>query len=155
MAQKKLLALLFLPLLGACSDQRAAFEFGSPEHSLTLIRIQRFFWEKTAGYSIVAAHLPECQRRHDMGAGAADTKIEVYAPGNEAWIFRQGKRMFVVETRSCEGFARLEAEPEGGMGPLQGTFQLREGTLVFVAAAKSEAPADSLAPVAPVVPATK
>ena len=68
MPQKKLLALLLVPLLVACSDQRAAFEFGSPEHSLTLIRVQNFFWEKTAGYSIVAAHLPECQRRHDMGA---------------------------------------------------------------------------------------
>lgn len=149
MPQKKLLPLLLVPLLVACSDQRAAFEFGSPEHSLTLIRVQNFFWEKTAGYSIVAAHLPECQRRHDMGVGAADSKVEVYAPGNDAWILRQGKRMFVVETRTCEGFARLEAEPEGGMGPPQGTFQLREGTLIFVAAAKSEAPAESLAPVVP------
>ena len=46
--------------------------------------------------------------------------------------------MYVVETRSCEGFARLEAEPESGMGPLQGSFQMRGGTLTFVPASKSE-----------------
>lgn len=133
---RKQLAILLLPLLVACSDQRAAFEVDSSQHSLTLIRIQNFFWEKTARYSVVAAHLPDCQRRHEMGPGGADSKVEVFGPGNDAWILKQGKRMYVVETRTCEGFARLEAEPETGMGPLQGTFQMRGGSLVFVAAAK-------------------
>ena len=141
MPQKKLLALLLVPLLVACSDQRAAFEFGSPEHSLTLIRVQNFFWEKTAGYSIVAAHLPECQRRHDMGVGAADSKVEVYAPGNDAWILKQGKRMFVVETRTCEGFAPLDEVPEGGLGTLLGTFEMRADTLTFSAVAGAQPPA--------------
>lgn len=127
-----------LPLLVACSDQRAAFEIAASQHSLTLIRLQTFPWERTVKYSLVAARMPDCMRRHDMGSGNADTKIEVYAPGNSAWILKQGKRMSVVETRTCEGFARLEAEPEGGMGPLQGIFQMRDGTLTFVAAAKSE-----------------
>jgi hypothetical protein len=56
-------------------------------------------------YSIVAARMPDCQRRHEIGAGGADSRVEVYAPGNDAWILKQGKRMYVVETRSCEGFA--------------------------------------------------
>jgi hypothetical protein len=72
-------------------------------------------------------------RRHDIGPGGAESKVEVYAPGNDAWILKQGKRMYVVETRTCEGFAKLDAEPEGGLGPLQGTFQMRSGTLVFAA----------------------
>lgn len=131
---RKQLLVLLLPLLVACSDQRAAFEIDSSQHSLTLIRVQNFFWEKSARYSVVVARLPDCQRRHEIGAGGADSKVEVFGPGNDAWILRQGKRMYVVETRTCEGFARLEAEPETGMGPLQGTFQTRGGTLVFVAA---------------------
>ncbi len=139
MTSKKLLPLL-LPLLVACSDQRAAFEIASSQHSLTLIRVHNFFWEKTADYSIVAARMPDCMRRHEMGPGGAESRVEVYAPGNDAWILRQGRRMFVVETRNCEGFAKLDREPEGGMGPLQGTFQLRSGTLTFVAAPQSEAP---------------
>lgn len=139
MLRDKLLPLWLLPLLIACSDQRAAFEIGTSQHSLTLIRVQNFFWDKTADYSIVAARMPDCMRRHEMGPGGADSKVEVYAPGNDAWILKQGKRMFVVETRTCEGFAKLDGEPEGGLGPLQGTFQMRSGTLTFVVAPKREA----------------
>ncbi len=140
MLLKRLFHCLLLPLLVACSDQRASFEIASRQHSLTLIRVQNFFWEKTARYAVVAARMPDCMRRHEMGSGGAEGKVEVYAPGNDAWILKQGKRMFVVETRSCEGFAKLDGEPEGGMGPLQGTFQMRSGTLTFVAAPR-EAPA--------------
>lgn len=130
MSHPRLLPILLLPILVACSDQRAALELDSAQHALTLIRMQNFFWERTARYTIVAARMPECQRRHDMGSAGAESKVEVYAPGNDAWILKQGKRLFVVETRTCEGFARLEGEPEGGMGPLRGTFQMRNGTLV-------------------------
>lgn len=139
MSREMLLPWLLLPLLVACSDQRAAFEFASSQHSLTLIRVQNFFWEKTANFSIVAARMPDCMRRHEMGPAGADSQVEVFAPGNEAWILRQGKRMFVVETRTCEGFAKLEGEPEGGMGALQGTFQMRSGTLIFVPEASGDA----------------
>jgi len=126
--------LLMFALLAGCSDQRAAFEIATSKHSLTLIRTQGFFWEKNAKYAIVATRMPDCMRRHAIGPGNANTKVEIYAPGNDAWILKQGKRMYVVETRSCEGFAKLEAEPEGGLGPLQGIFQLRNGELIFVAA---------------------
>ncbi|MCP5247318.1 MAG: hypothetical protein H6942_02050 [Candidatus Accumulibacter sp.] len=142
MSRKMFLPLFLLPLLAACSDQRAAFEIdGSSQHSLTLIRVQNFFWQKTADYSLVAARMPDCMRRHDIGPGNADTRIEVYAPGNDAWILKQGQRMFVVETRTCQGFARLDQVPDGGTGPLQGVFQMRAGNLSFVAAPQGDAPA--------------
>lgn len=147
MLRKTLLCLLLLPVLVACSDQRASFEIASSQHALTLIRIQNFFWEKSASYAIVAARMPECMRRHDMGKGGAETPVEVYAPGNDAWILKQGRRMLVVETRTCEGFARLEEEPAEGMGPLQGSFEMRKGSLTFVAAAKGDAQSDAVAPV--------
>lgn len=146
MSRTRLFSCLLLPLLAACSDQRAALEFGSPQHSLTLIRVQRVPWEKTAHYTIVAARMPECQRRHDLGLAAADSPFEVYAPGNDAWILQQGKRMFVVETRTCEGFAKLEAAPEEGLGPLRGTFHLRNGTLTAVAAPPGEGSAGTVSP---------
>lgn len=63
MPRKTLLSLFLLPLLLACSDQRASFEIGgSSQHSLTLIRIQNFFWERSASYSIVATRMPECMQ---------------------------------------------------------------------------------------------
>lgn len=141
MSPLKLLPLMLFPLLVACSDQRASFPIQTSDHALSLIREQRFFWEKTAVYTIVAARMPDCMRRHKMGMAPLDAKVEVYSPGNDAWILKQGNLMYVVETRTCEGFAKLDAVPESGMGPLVGTFQTRNDTLEFVAVPKVTAPA--------------
>jgi hypothetical protein len=145
----KLLLLLLLPVLVACSDDRASFALTNSDHALTLIREQRIFGSKTAMYFIVAARMPDCMRRHKMGSGGMLAKVEVYSPGNDAWILKQGARMYVVETRTCEGFAKLEAEPEGGMGPLLGVFQTKNGVFTFIAEPKSKAPAAAPAPQVP------
>jgi hypothetical protein len=129
-----LLALLVLPLLAACSDQRVSFEIKGSAHSLSLIRVTGMPWEKSAKYSIVATRMPDCMRRHAMGEAPLDARVEVYSPGNDAWIIKQGTRLFVVETRTCEGFAKLDKLPEDGLGPLMGTFEMRSDALVFSAA---------------------
>lgn len=134
MSLLKWVVLLLLPLLAACSDDRASFQIETSDHALTLIRDQRFFWSDTAEYTIVAAHMPTCMRRHKLESAPLDAKVEVYAPGNNAWILKQDDVMYVVETRTCEGFARLMTPPEGGMGPLVGTFEEKGGTLTFIVA---------------------
>ena len=151
MSPLKLLPFLLLPALVACSDDRAAFQITDSDHALTLIREQRIPGSKSALYSIVAARMPDCMRRHKMGTASMLAKTEVYSPGNDAWILKQGARMYVVETRTCEGFAKLAAEPEGGMGPLLGVFQNKKGVLTFVAEPKSETPAEP----APTTPAAR
>lgn len=148
MSPLRLLPLLLFPVLVACSDQRASFQIQSSDHALSLIREQRFFWEKTAEYTIVAARMPDCMRRHKIGPAALNARFEVFSPGNDAWILRQGSRMYVVETRTCEGFASLDAVPEGGMGALAGSFEVRNDVLQFVAAAKADTPATPVAPAA-------
>ena len=55
-----------LPLLAACTDLRATFEIKGSAHALSLIRVTGMFWEKTAEYSIVAARMPDCMRRHAL-----------------------------------------------------------------------------------------
>ena len=144
----KLLPLLLMPFLLACSDQRASYQIKTSDHALSLIREQRYFWEKTAVYTVAAARMPDCMRRHKLGSAPLDTVVEVYSPGNDAWILKMGERMFVVETRTCEGFAKLDAVPEGGMGPLAGRFEVRNDVLEFVAAPKTEAPPPAVAPAA-------
>ena len=134
----RLLALLSLPLLVACSDQRAAFEIQGPAHSLSLIRTTGMPWDSRADYALVVSRMPDCMRRHAMPPARLDAKFEVFSPGNDAWILRQGNRMYVTETRTCEGFAKLEAAPEGGLGRLMGTFEIRGDNLVFVAAPKDD-----------------
>ena len=134
------LALLIVPLLVACSDQRASFEIKGSANSLSLIRVTGMPWENTAQYSIVAARLPDCMRRHAMGKASLNAKVEVYSPGNDAWIVKLGRQMYVTETRTCEGFAKLDKAPDDGLGPLMGTFEMRDDTLVFSAAPKAVAP---------------
>ena len=141
-----LLPLLLLPFLSACTDLRTTFEIKGSAHALTLIRVTGMPWEKTAKYSIVAARMPDCMRRHPMSEAGLNAKVEVYSPGNDAWILKQNGRMYVVETRTCEGFAKLEAVPDGGMGPLMGAFEMSGDLLVFKTAPKVEPP--------PVSPAT-
>ncbi len=140
----RFLPFLLLPFLGGCTDLRATFEIRGSAHALSLIRITGMPWEKTAKYSIVAARMPDCMRRHTMSEAGLNTRVEVFAPGNDAWILRQNGSMYVVETRTCEGFARLDAVPEGGLGPLMGSFEMRGNALVFSAAPKADTAPEAL-----------
>ena len=128
------LAFVVVPLLAACSDQRASYEIKGSANSLSLIRVTGMPWESTAEYSIVAARLPDCMRRHAMGKAPLNAKVEIYSPGNDAWIVKLDRQMYVTETRTCEGFAKLDKVPDEGLGPLMGTFEMRAETLVFSAA---------------------
>jgi hypothetical protein len=134
------LPLLLLPFLAACTDLRATYEIKGSAHALSLIRETGMPWEKTAKYSIVAARMPDCMRRHSMAKAGLNAKVEVYAPGNDAWILKQNGHLYVTETRTCEGFASLDKEPEGGLGALMGTFEMRNEVLVFTAAPKVTPP---------------
>ncbi len=136
MRLSRLLSLLLLPFLVACTDLRATYEIKGSAHALTLIRETSFPWVKKAKYAIVAARMPDCMRRHPMSEAGMNAKVELYSPGNDAWILKQNGSMYVVETRTCEGFAKLDKVPDEGMGVLVGTFEMRNDNLVFVAAPK-------------------
>ena len=136
MRLSRLLSLLLLPFLVACTDLRATYEIKGSAHALTLIRETSFPWVKKAKYAIVAARMPDCMRRHPMSEAGMNAKVELYSPGNDAWILKQNGSMYVVETRTCEGFAKLDKVPDEGMGVLLGTFEMRNDNLVFVAAPK-------------------
>ena len=145
------LPVLALPFLVACSDQRATYEIKGSAHALTLVRVTGMPWESKAKYTIVAARMPDCMRRHALPDAGLKAKVEVFSPGNDAWILRQEGRMFVVETRTCEGFARLDKAPEEGLGAPAGSFEVRQDALVFTAAPKPVPPPGS--PVSEPLPA--
>ena len=139
MKRARLLPFILLPLFAACTDLRATFEIKGSAHALSLIRVTGMPWEKTAKYAVVAARMPDCMRRHPMSQAGLSAKVEVYSPGNDAWILKQGERLYVTETRTCEGFAKLKEVPETGLGDLMGTFLMKNGALVFVPAPKPAA----------------
>lgn len=128
-----LLALLAVPLLSACINDGATFEIDNTrEHVLSLIREQPYFWDDKVNLYFVVARMPACMRRHELGTGTAKTKVEVYQVPSGAFIVKAGKKMFATETQTCEGWAKVGEEPEGGMGKLIGTFRVKKGELVFV-----------------------
>ena len=136
----RLLPLLLLPFLSACSDQRATAEIQGSAHALSLIRITGMPWEKMAQFAIVGARMPDCMRRHALPDAPPDAKVEVFNAGNNAWVLRQQGKMFVTETRTCEGFAVLDAVPPQGLGVPLGVFEMKSDVLVFTPAAKAAVP---------------
>lgn len=147
----RLLPLLALTLLAACTDDRASFEIKDRNHALTLIRVTQWPWDKVAQFDIVALRMPDCMRRHPVASAPLDSVVEIYSPGNDAWVIKLDGRMFVTESRTCEGFAPLNAPPEGGIGPLMGRFEMNGDKLVFVAAPKAPTPPPAPVAEAPAV----
>ena len=135
----KIGVLLSWLLLAGCSDQRATFEINGGAHSISMIRVTSMPWDKTAEYSVVASRMPDCMRRHNFPERMLNARIEVFSAGNGAWVLRVNKqRMYVLETRTCEGFARLDAEPDGGLTDLKGVFEMKNDQFVFTFASKPQ-----------------
>jgi len=127
-----LFSLLALPLLSACVNDSAVYEIGDgQEHSLTLVREQPYFWNNRVNLVLIVSRMPACLRRHELGSGTEKTRVDVWQAPSGAFVIRVGKRMYVTETQTCEGFAPLDAEPPGGLGEFKGSFRADDGKLVF------------------------
>jgi hypothetical protein len=127
-----ILPFLALPLLSACVNDGATYEIdGTREHVLSLIREQPYFWDKKVNLYMVVSRMPTCMRRHSMGTGMENSKVEIYQVPSGAFIIKSGKRLYATETQTCEGFAKMESEPVEGMGKLMGTFRVKNGKLIF------------------------
>lgn len=152
---RRLSVLALLPLLAACVDDRTATEVGGNQ-LLTLIREQKLPWSDEVDLSIVVARMPTCQRRHDIGKGSPQTKIELWQYRPDVFILKVGDRHYVTETYSCEGLDRLKELPAEGLGQQLGTYQNKDGKFAFVAAPRevpAAAPAPAPAPPAATTPA--
>lgn len=127
-----ILPLLAVPLLSACVNDAATYEIDNTrEHVLSLIREQPYFWDSKVNLYLIVSRMPACMRRHNLGPGTAATKVEIYQVPSGAFIVKAGKKLYATETRTCEGFAKMDAEPVEGMGKLMGTFRVKNGELVF------------------------
>lgn len=143
MMKKLFLLLPLLPVLSGCINDGIAMRIDGPEHAVSLLREQKLFWEKKVDLEIVAARLPDCQRRHKLqpAAVSAAFKVDVYRTGQYTFLLEQGKHLYAVETQTCQKFEKLTAEPEGGKGEMVGVFREQKGQLVFVAAQPVTPPA--------------
>ena len=129
-----LLPCLAVPLLAACVNDGATYEIDNTrEHVVSVIREQPYFWEDKVNFYVVVSRMPACMRRHEAGSGTPKTKVEIYQVPSGAFIVKLGKRMFATETQTCESFAKMNAEPDEGMGVLKGTFREKNGEWGFEA----------------------
>ncbi len=137
--------LLLLPGLAACVNDGASYAVeGSHEHTLSILREQNRFWEDQVELKVVVARMPECQRKHMIQKASPTTPIELWQPGPQTFILKVGRALYVTETRTCEGFARLESEPPGGNGTYLGRFALdAKGVFTFMPAPATPATVSS------------
>jgi hypothetical protein len=94
-----------------------------------LIRVTGMFWEKTAKYSIVAARMPDCMRRHAMSGRPGSMPGRGLFAGQRCVDSQAGKADVRGRDAHCEGFAKLDKEPDSGMGrALMGVFEMRKAS---------------------------
>ncbi|MDR1350316.1 MAG: hypothetical protein LBJ59_05980 [Zoogloeaceae bacterium] len=129
--------LVFLLLLSGCANDGAAYLIDGQRHAVSIVR-DNLFWEKQVNLALVITRLPDCQRRHAIQKANPKAHIELWQPGQGTYILKIGQNMYVTETRTCEGFARLDEEPPGGLGAQLGVFGEIKGVFSFVPTQKEE-----------------
>ncbi|WP_216819707.1 hypothetical protein [Zoogloea sp. LCSB751] len=144
-ALKTLLILAAVPLLSACENDGIAFLIEGKDHSIALLREQRWFWSDEVAQSIVVSRMPTCMRRYEIKPGVAGAvKMEVYEAGDYLWALKQGKNWYLAGTEKCQ-FQRWDEHPEEPPGRLVGTFTRKNDTLEFIEA-KTEAESRPIKP---------
>jgi len=135
------LMLLSAVCLAGCENEAASYMIdGNKDHSISLVREQRWFWSSSVEQRFVVARFPECQRRYDIDPGQAGAaNVELYAVSNMLYAAHQGNAWYALGTEQCQVQKFTEA-PASPPGTLVGHFKSQNGQLVF-SAAESEPPA--------------
>ena len=140
---KRLLILAAVPLLAACEYEGAAYLIEGKDHSISLVREQRWFWSSEVEQAVVVSRMPTCMRRHEIRPGTTGSvKMEVFEAGDYLWALKQGKSWYLASTEKCE-FQRWTEPPDEPPGRLVGTFTRKNDQLEFLPA---EAPAKPIRP---------
>lgn len=134
-------ALTIAAPLAGCINDGAALPIDGKEHSISLVREQKWLWDKRVELYVVASRMPDCQRRHKLRPAAiAGLSVEVFAIDEFNYLLRQNGRIYRLETQTCEGFQALDKAPDGGLGTPLGSFRDEAGDFRFVEAPRPAAP---------------
>ncbi|WP_323142625.1 hypothetical protein [Massilia phyllosphaerae] len=90
-------------LLAGCVNDSASYTIDNDRDHAVVVRVtQDYFWSKQASLSVLAARLPDCQRRFDFGkTDLTDLNIELFSTGQETFLLRAGEDMWQIETNNC------------------------------------------------------
>jgi len=130
-------SLLMLPLLSACENSAASFLVDNDKnHSISLLREQRWFWSGEVEQKLFAARFPSCQRRVAVDPDTtAFTEMKLYQHDDMVFTVHQGSNWWVVSTQEC--VVQKFTAPPKDPGELLGSFERKDGQLVFVPEAGS------------------
>ena len=117
--------------LAGCENDAASYQAAEPGVSFTLLREQRWVWDKQAAVAVVVARLPDCQRRYPLNpTRPSDAQVDVFQAGPGLYLLRQGKDWHAAGVVDCS----LEAVEEPGQGAqiaALGAFVRDGGKLAF------------------------
>lgn len=133
MKTRVLAALSLLMILGltGCENDAASLEIDGKDHSISLIREQRWFWRDEVEQTFVPARLPECQRRYPILPGKkAFVKIDIYEVQPMLYLANQGKDWYVIGTEKCQVQPYKDTVPSPP-GRALGSFVRKDGQLSF------------------------
>ncbi|MDB5801876.1 MAG: hypothetical protein JWL63_2815 [Rhodocyclales bacterium] len=131
------LPLLLSLFLTGCENSGASFLIDNDKnHSISLLREQRWFWSGEVEQKLVAARFPSCQRRVEVDPDTtAFTEMKLYQHDDRVFVTQQGSWWWAVSTDSC--VVQKFATPPKDPGELVGTFKRKDGNVVFVPVAGS------------------
>jgi hypothetical protein len=130
-----LLPLVTVILLTGCVKDSASYVYPEPDHAVTLMRNQNFFWLNKLQLDVVAVRLPDCNSGIRVKDVPRFNKLSLYqAPDiypEPILILNTGKRYFAISTQSCQVQKFDEAPAE--LGEMLGQFYEKDGIFQFVA----------------------
>ncbi|MFN4021447.1 MAG: hypothetical protein ACK4JZ_01135 [Hydrogenophilus thermoluteolus] len=120
-------------VLTGCENSATAYQIEGREHALILVREQRLPFAAIEQF-VVVSRLPVCQRRWRIQEdGTPMTPMRVYHAGDLLWALEQKGRWYLATTEDCKVQRWPNPNPQS-LGPLVGSFQEKDGQVVFVAA---------------------
>ena len=133
------LPLLLIVGLTGCENSGAAFVIdGNKDHSISLLREQRYLWSGEVEQMLVPARFPACQRRVAIAPDSKNfTEMKLYQNDNYLYVAQQGTHWWAVGTEACQ--VQTFKTPPVDPGDLIGSFQRKDGALVFVPLAEAAA----------------
>ena len=125
---RKILIPMMALLITGCVNDSASYYIDGRNHALTLLRAQNYFWSDDAELTLVAAHLPDCQRRHAlMLAPASTVQIDVFANPDSSWTLRSGATLWRVDNNTCA----ISTGAADASGQRVGSFKVLDEELRF------------------------
>lgn len=128
-------------VLTGCENSAASYEIGGERnHSISLLREQNIVWFGKVQQRFVVSRFPECQRRFTVDPGTTKMRqIELYEVRPRLFAAHQGNTWYALTTEDCRVQKFQDPPPVIPPGKLVGTFEKRDGELVFEPAKEQDA----------------